>query len=293
MFWFEWHGFDYPDSRKLADSARVLCAPPAFVVALSVTVANVTAVPPSWPHLLAGLHVVARTQLLPKAAMIGLDVTCGVSGADAGTTTRLRPDSGPAEVPAYIEGAPTPGLAPGSPGRAAYQGLKPGQDSSQQPTVTLPGALTVDAADSTTYAYRSAGPGLQIEGFSRMATVAGTWGWVTNASYPEPRSLVSAADGGAAEADAAYYGDYGENADLHADVTWVDVCPRRTRVVGVEVRGPAPACPRRLRHTHAGMPTLLQAACSGLHGVKAARRPRRGLVRRWPSHMDAMCRRTY
>ncbi|KAK9835179.1 hypothetical protein WJX81_003995 [Elliptochloris bilobata] len=68
-----------------------------------------------------------------------------------------------------------------------------------------------------------------IIGFSRMATVAGTWGWVSSVSYIEPHGLVSGTN-----TQESYYGDYNINENLTHDVTWLDVCPRRTRMVGVE-----------------------------------------------------------
>ena len=233
VYWFEWHGVDAPQGVKLPDSARAICTPPNFVVALTVTVANVTGVPPSWPRLLAGL-LVNGTQSLPKQVVIGLDVTCGSTSSSNTSTTQLRPTSQPAVVPAGSGSAPAPApvLAPASaPGPSAPWPLKPGQPTSP-PTITLPGVLTIDPAQNRTSTMHSTGPGYQITGFARMATVAGTWGWVSDVQYPEPHGLVS---GSSMNSDAGYYGDYGANDALVYDVTWLDVCPSRTRIVGVEV----------------------------------------------------------
>lgn len=98
--------------------------------------------------------------------------------------------------------------------------------------MTLPGVLTIDPAQNRTSTMRSTGPGYQITGFARIATVAGTWGWVNDVKYPEPHGLVS---GSSLDAESGYYGDYGVNEGLVYDVTWLDVCPSRTRIVGVEV----------------------------------------------------------
>ena len=243
MYWFEWHGIDGPDGVKLPADARAYCPPPQYIVAVNVTVANVTAVPRDWPHLLAGLQSQA-TQPLPKEAVVGLDVTCG-NATQAGNSTSLRPRPGAQAVvpvslflatpaPAPGASAPATALPPSGSVAQAQSGmlaLAPGQRTSAQPHRAVNGSLTLDASVNRTSVFNAWGPGIQIVGFSRMATVAGTWGWVSSVSYPEPHGLVSGSS--AAE---YYYGDYNVNENLAYDVTWLDVCPPKTRLVAVEAR---------------------------------------------------------
>ena len=249
MYWFEYHGIDAPDGVKLPSEARAYCPPPQYVVEIIVTVANVTAVPPDWPHLLAGLDAEA-TQQLPKQAVVGLDVTCG-NATHTSNSTSLRPRAGElARVPVSVLSpapAPAPGpgaVAPVAGGAAAQlrQGTPPpgpGHQTSAQALRTVNGSLTLDPSTNRTTTLSAWGPGIQIVGFSRIATVAGTWGWVSGVSYPEPHGLVSSSN----PAEPWYYGDYNINENLAYDVTWLDACPRNTRVIAVEVRSPSPAQP--------------------------------------------------
>ena len=245
MHWFEYHGIDAPDGVQLPDDARAYCPPPQYVVAINVTVANVTAVPPHWPHLLAGLDAEA-TQPLPKEAVVRLDVTCG-NATHTSNSTSLRPRPGElAKVPVSMY-AGAPGLAPVAalpPSGAAAQSrqgmlpLGPGQRTSSHTHRSVNGSLTLDMSTNRTTTVSAWGPGIQIVGFSRIASVAGTWGWVSNVSYPEPHGLVSGSNN-----VEWYYGDYNINENLAQDVTWLDVCPPNTRVIAVEARLPSPAQP--------------------------------------------------
>ena len=245
IYWFEYHGIDAPDGVKLPSDATAYCPPPQYVVAINVTVANVTAVPPDWPHLLAGLDAEA-TQPLPKEAVVRLDVTCG-NATHTSNSTSLRPRPGDlAKVPVSLYTsapgpAPVAALPPSGAAAQLQRGtlpLAPGQGSSAQAQRTVNGSLTLDTSSNRTTTISAWGPGIQIVGFSRIATVAGTWGWVSNVTYPEPHGLVSGSN--AAE---WYYGDYNVNENLAYDVTWLDVCPPNTRVIAVEARAPGPAQP--------------------------------------------------